>query len=394
MLWNGSARTTTFLSGTQLQASISAADIATAGVALVAVSNSTGDVSNTQTFDVLESFSGSGGYLSMFLSGANLGNSALYQNNGLVGLNTTTPQAALDVNLTTSTAAPALNTNITLANTSPITSVATSMFMTFVDKSQAQNLSKQTTRMVYQRDASATGGVQPGAYDTILTASTFLHANTPYQVRGINVEGPEIDPGKTLSNFTGLLIGSPYGGGTASSVNAILTAPGSGNVGFGTLGPAAALQVVGDIRVGNSGSNGCLQNFSGGGLVGTCSSDARLKANILPFAPVLDKLVRLQPVHFDWKMNQYPEYHFGPGRNAGLLAQDVGSVFPELVTTDEHGFKMVNYSELPYLTLAAIRELKAENDLLRAQVAQMQARLTQLERRHVSRRIQKAASAR
>ena len=108
---------------------------------------------------------------------------------------------------------------------------------------------------------------------------------------------------------------------------------------------------------------------------------------------MLDKLVRLQPVHFDWKMSQYPEYHFGAGRNAGLLAQDVESVFPEMVTTDERGFKMVNYSELPYLTLAAIRELKIENDSLRAQLAEMQQRLARLERHRVTgKRARKKAS--
>ncbi len=132
--------------------------------------------------------------------------------------------------------------------------------------------------------------------------------------------------------------------------------------------------------MGTSGTNGCLQNFAGTALTGTCSSDARLKTNILPFAPVLDKLVKLQPVHFDWKVEQYPDYHFGAGRNSGLLAQDVETVFPEMVSADARGFKMVNYSELPYLTLAAIRELKIENDSLRAQLAALEERLARLEK--------------
>jgi hypothetical protein len=154
----------------------------------------------------------------------------------------------------------------------------------------------------------------------------------------------------------------------------------NGNVGIGPIAttPATTLQVGGDIRVGTSGTNGCLQNFAGTALAGTCSSDARLKTNILPFAPILDKLVKLQPVHFDWNTEQYPDYHFGPGRNSGLLAQDVETVFPEMVSADERGFKMVNYSELPYLTLAAIRELKIENDSLRAQLAERQRELEQL----------------
>jgi len=156
---------------------------------------------------------------------------------------------------------------------------------------------------------------------------------------------------------------------------ALVTEANAGNVGIGTTAPTAALQVNGNI-----GTNGCLQNFAGSAIIGTCSSDLRLKTNILPFTPVLDKLVKLQPVHFDWNVEQYPDYHFGPGRNSGLLAQDVEKVFPELVSADAHGFKMVNYSELPYLTLAAIRELQTENDSLRAQLAEMEARLARLEK--------------
>jgi hypothetical protein len=158
------------------------------------------------------------------------------------------------------------------------------------------------------------------------------------------------------------------------SVN-VMTLLSNGNVGIGLTAttPATTLQVGGDIRVGTSGTNGCLQNFAGTALTGTCSSDARLKTNILPFAPILDKLVQLQPVHFDWNTEQYPDYHFGAGRNSGLVAQEVEKVFPEMVAVDAHGYKTVNYSELPYLTLAAIRELKIESDFLRTQLSERKA---------------------
>ena len=50
--WNGSDRTTTFVSATQLQASILAADIAALGTISVTVLNPDGGVSNTMSFDV------------------------------------------------------------------------------------------------------------------------------------------------------------------------------------------------------------------------------------------------------------------------------------------------------------------------------------------------------
>jgi molecular chaperone GrpE (heat shock protein) len=65
-----------------------------------------------------------------------------------------------------------------------------------------------------------------------------------------------------------------------------------------------------------------------------------------------------------------------------------------MVSADAHGFKMVNYSELPYLTLVAIRELKTENDSLRAQLAERQRELENLRREVEARleRLEKAAS--
>jgi len=158
------------------------------------------------------------------------------------------------------------------------------------------------------------------------------------------------------------------------SINGVNGATASVNVGIGTATPATSLQVVGDIRLGTTGTNGCLQNFAGTALAGTCSSDARLKTNIQPFSPVLGKLVQLQPVHYIWNVAAYPQYHFGPGTNSGLIAQEVEKVFPELVSVDAKGLRQVNYSELPYLMLQAIRELKAENDTLRGEVEQLNAK--------------------
>lgn len=132
------------------------------------------------------------------------------------------------------------------------------------------------------------------------------------------------------------------------------------------------------IRRGTCGANGCVQRFDGPAIAGTCPSAARLKTNIQPFSPVLEKLVQLQPVTFNWRAAEYPEYHFGSSRNSGLIAQEVEKTFPELATEDERGFKAVNYSELPYLMLQAIRELKAEMDNLQQQVRELREEIAGL----------------
>jgi len=50
--WNGSARTTTFVSASQLTATIGSADIAAAGTAQVTVANPNGSVSNALPFTI------------------------------------------------------------------------------------------------------------------------------------------------------------------------------------------------------------------------------------------------------------------------------------------------------------------------------------------------------
>jgi len=132
-----------------------------------------------------------------------------------------------------------------------------------------------------------------------------------------------------------------------------------------------------------------VKDFSGTGVIGTCSSDRRLKRDITPFASVLNQLTALQPVHYYWRATEFPNRHFGNSQAAGLIAQDVEQVLPELVETDSDGYKAINYSKLPLFTIQAMKELKAENDALREQVAALKrqfendptkARVAELER--------------
>ncbi len=140
-----------------------------------------------------------------------------------------------------------------------------------------------------------------------------------------------------------------------------------GNVGIGTLSPSDKLHVTGEIRV-----NSCVKDSGGAAIAGTCASDARFKKDVMPFGGVLHALTALQPVHYYWRAAEFPERHFGNSRAYGLIAQDVEEVLPELVVTDEDGYKAVNYSKLPLLTIQAVKELKAENDSLKDRVAELE----------------------
>jgi hypothetical protein len=163
-------------------------------------------------------------------------------------------------------------------------------------------------------------------------------------------------------------------GSNEAEVNMVIM-PG-GNVGIGAFFDfptiADKLQVFGDVRVGTTGTNGCLKDFGGNPLAGTCVSDRRFKRDITPFGPVLNRVTALQPVHYFWRAAEFPDRHFGNTRTSGLIAQDVEEVLPELVATGEDGVKSVDYSKLPLLAIQALKELNAEKDALTKRVDELE----------------------
>ncbi len=147
-----------------------------------------------------------------------------------------------------------------------------------------------------------------------------------------------------------------------------------GDVGIGLVNPLDQLDVFGNVRVGTAGANGCLRQRDATVLTGTCVSDARYKRDVMSFEPMLSKVAALRPVHFFWRADEFPSHGFGSGQSYGLMAQEVEAILPELVVTDDEGFKAVNYAKLPLMALQAIKELKEKNDALEARLAALEAR--------------------
>ena len=151
--------------------------------------------------------------------------------------------------------------------------------------------------------------------------------------------------------------GSTLGFSTTGTARMFITA--TGEIGIGTTTPADVLQVFGDIRTGTTGADGCIKNFAGTGIIGTCSSDERLKTNVVDFSDgYLDKMVKLKAITYNWNEAAQTLNKVDTSiTNYGLLAQNVEQYFPELVTTDSKGYKQVNYAVLPLYLLKAVQEL-------------------------------------
>jgi len=84
----------------------------------------------------------------------------------------------------------------------------------------------------------------------------------------------------------------------------------------------------------------------------SATSDERLKSDITILNNALDRVIMLRGV----------SYKFTDTGKAsiGLIAQEVESVVPEVVTTKEDGYKTINYGTMVGLLVEAIKELKQE----------------------------------
>lgn len=155
-----------------------------------------------------------------------------------------------------------------------------------------------------------------------------------------------------LVNYNGDFEGGTKIEGDNNTPNLYVSAAQNGNVGVGTTNPRWKLDVRGAI-----GNNTTLYH-----------SDIRWKKNIETIPDALQKASKLRGVRYEWKKDEFKEMHFVPGKQYGFIAQEVEKVTPEVVSTDEQGFKAIEYAKITALLVEAVKELKAENLALKKRI--------------------------
>ncbi|MBI5045473.1 MAG: tail fiber domain-containing protein [Candidatus Niyogibacteria bacterium] len=113
----------------------------------------------------------------------------------------------------------------------------------------------------------------------------------------------------------------------------------------------------------------------GGNKAWTSSSDARLKTNISTITGALEKVLKLRGVNYVWKEDATNENHIG------FIAQEVLPVVPEVVGQDNKtGYYNITLGEMTPLLVEAVKELKAENDLLKGRVDELETKINNLKK--------------
>ena len=138
----------------------------------------------------------------------------------------------------------------------------------------------------------------------------------------------------------------------------------NGNVGIGSnCDPNYKLKVNGEISANNW----------------TSDSDRRWKKDIKTLDNSLDKIAALRGVSYQWRVDDFPNKNFSDGTQLGVIAQEIETVFPELVHTDKKGYKSVQYSNIVAPLIEAIKTLKHQNEAQQDQITSLIERVKALE---------------
>jgi hypothetical protein len=266
--------------------------------------------------------------------------SNIYYSLGFVGIGTTTPDAALTV----------ANSSLSGISTQGAFQIGQSATYNLVcDNNEVLARNNGAASTLYLQywggdiNVCASGG----------TASFFGPVN---MYSNLNVSGrigvkttPSYDLHINSTAYSAEYIYSNYNGGTVSNIIAAGTTT-------GTWGLYAYATTVGYAAY-FSGNVYCSGSY--------LPSDEKLKANIQPMENSLDKIMQLDVMTYNFKTTEFPELNLPANRQNGFIAQNLESIFPELVKLNPAKkeqpteFKAVNYVGLIPVLTEAIQEQQA-----------------------------------
>lgn len=183
--------------------------------------------------------------------------------------------------------------------------------------------------------------------------------------------------GNNITSGTGNIIigsGTTVPNGSTNTLNIGNMIYGNNSAGIPKVGIGA--YAPGSYRLfvnGNLGVNGYAYAKNFGGYLYSYS-DKKWKKNIRPLENSLEKILSMQGVSYEFKVDEFPDVLLSEGKQVGLIAQEVEAVFPELVQDGEKG-KSVNYSALVAPLIEAVKALNEKVDKQQAYIEELEKKI-------------------
>lgn len=222
--------------------------------------------------------------------------------------------------------------------------------------------------------AEGSGNYKAGVTGNVSGAAPSVIAYAIYGRDNINVS----------NTYAGYFSGKVSISG-ATSINSTLYVAGATTM-SSALNVSGVLTSYGNLLVQNTSTfnaamSGTSANFSSCVVASnlSCPSDLRYKKNIVPMENSLSNILKINGVHYYWKQEEFPEKHFSDKNQIGFIAQEIEKIFPEMVITDEKGFKSVDYARLTPVLVEAIKELNLRNEKLESKNQKLESRLDKIE---------------
>jgi len=148
-------------------------------------------------------------------------------------------------------------------------------------------------------------------------------------------------------------------------------------------------------------SSGCTTGYglycSGNGVyTGTWTnpSDEKFKKNISDYNNALDNIMKLRPVTYEMKTEEYPFMNFEKGTQIGFIAQEMEPIFPSLVVSGAHPgenendpfieYKGINYIGLTPILVKAMQEQQIIIDSLKSEINDLKSENNDLKSKYES----------
>ena len=190
----------------------------------------------------------------------------------------------------------------------------------------------------------------------IMTSNAYLGPDWKYMINSTAA---------SISLFHGNISLNTAPSGTADaslSWNKGIYLNNASNVGIGTSDPNYKLDVRGTI-----GNNTTIYH-----------SDIRWKDNVQTIDTPLNKIQNIRGISFKWKKAEYPEMGFDDDRHYGFIAQEVEQIIPDLVRTNNDGYKAIEYTNMVAILVEAMKEQQTQIETLENLIETQQQQIDQL----------------